>query len=513
MSETREIRTRFAPSPSGFLHVGGARTALFNYLFARSRRGKFIIRVEDTDRERSTAESERLILDSLNWLGIHPDEGPDEGGDFGPYRQSERLEIYARYTEKLLREDKAYPCFCTPEELESRLKRSEESGDSRIYDGACSALTPAQREKRIASGEKYCVRLRVDRGEIAYRDLIQEYMQFDGSLIGDFIIVKSDGYPSYNYAVVIDDHEMKISHVIRGVGHLSNTPKQIAVHRALDLPLPAYAHISEIVGTDKKKLSKRRGAASVLFFRDLGYLSEAFVNYMALLGWYPEDGQEFMPDGALAERFDLHRCSRSPAMFDFFLSEKGGEDFDPTTLTPGELAGLINGKSKLRWLNNKYIRHLPLEEVWEAGRPYIEKHDHLKSLYRDDPDRIRHTFDRLRVYLHSLQDVVPYMEAIFQDNPLLEDDAREHLQIEIAPAVIDSFRELLAEQKPETPDEYQSIIKDVGGRTGAKGKNLFMTIRCVTTGSMHGLELPSLFSLLGYEKVLERVAGIQSQIR
>lgn len=284
-----EVRTRFAPSPTGYLHIGGARTALFNYLYAKAKGGSFIIRIEDTDQERSTKESEKIILEALEWLGIKADEGPQEGGSYGPYRQSERLEIYKKYTQYLLERHLAYPCFCTDEELEAKQERSKKLGIPHVYDGKCRNLSAKEVEEKIQKGIPYAIRFKVEPKEIVVDDIVQGRVKFDSRLIGDFIIVKSDGFPSYNYAVVIDDYEMKITHVIRGVGHLSNTPRQILIHEALGLPLPKYAHISEIVGTDKKKLSKRRGATSVMFFKELGYLSEALVNYMALLGWYPED--------------------------------------------------------------------------------------------------------------------------------------------------------------------------------------------------------------------------------
>ncbi|MCB1323410.1 MAG: glutamate--tRNA ligase, partial [Leptospiraceae bacterium] len=333
-----KVRTRFAPSPTGYLHVGGARTALFNYLFAKSQGGTFIIRVEDTDIERNKAESEKMILESLQWLGMHADEGPAEGGSYGPYRQSERLDVYRKYVDRLLEKKLAYPCFCTSAELESKQEKSKKMGLPHVYDGKCRGLSDKEIADRKASGDEFAIRFKVDPGEVSVDDIVQGRVKFDSRLIGDFIIVKSNGFPSYNFAVVCDDHEMEITHVIRGVGHLSNTPRQILIHQALDLPLPAYAHISEIVGADRKKMSKRRGATSILFFRDLGYLSDAFTNYMALLGWYPEDGVEYMSRAELEAKFELERCSKSPSMFDFFKPLKEGEDdFDPAALSRTEL--------------------------------------------------------------------------------------------------------------------------------------------------------------------------------
>ena len=504
-----EVRTRFAPSPTGYLHVGGARTALFNYLYARACNGKMILRIEDTDQERSTPDSERMILESLTWLGIHSDEGPLEGGSCGPYRQSERLETYRKYTDRLVEEGKAYPCFCSDDELEVKQQQSRKLGVPHVYDGKCRNLSAEERQKRIESGEKYAIRFRTTAGEILVDDMVQGRVKFDARLIGDFIIVKSDGFPSYNYAVVIDDYEMKISHVIRGVGHLSNTPRQIMIHDALNLPLPSYAHISEIVGTDKKKLSKRKGATSILFFKELGYLSPAFVNYMALLGWYPEDGVEFMPDGKLEKKFDVARCSKSPAMFDFFLSDRAGsegEDFNPALLKPEEIKPYINGKTKLNWLNNKYIRYVDLEELWPQVLPFLESDEKLSALLKEDSDRVKLTFDTVRVYLNTLDDATAYMLEIFRDSVTpVDEETATWTATEEAKSLLKYFVEVLSESDPKEPEDYSGAMKEAGKRAGAKGKQLFMTIRVASTGQMHGLELPTLFSLLGKEVLIERI--------
>lgn len=499
-----EIRTRFAPSPSGYLHIGGARTALFNYLYAKAMKGSFVIRVEDTDQERSTPESEKIILDSLEWLGIKADEGVREGGPYAPYRQSERLDHYRPFTEKLLAAGNAYPCFCTDEELEAKQERSRKLGLPHVYDGKCRNLTAEEAKAKIDAGEPHAIRFKVEPNEIAVNDLVQGKVKFDARLIGDFVIVKSDGFPSYNYAVVIDDHEMKISHVIRGVGHLSNTPRQILIHEALGLPLPTYAHISEIVGTDRKKLSKRRGATSVLFFKELGYLSEGLVNYMALLGWYPEDAVEFMPDGELARKFDVARCSKSPAMFDFFQANDESE-FDPTKLSREELGKIINGKSKLNWLNQKYLRHYPTDQVWDLALPFLEKDARVAALIRSDEANVRRAFASVKEYIYTLEDAVPYLKEIFREKVEMDADAKAMAGTPEAKSVLEAFLALLDEKKPATPDEFGEAIKETGARSGQKGKGLFMPVRAAATGSLAGLELNVLFSLLGWQIVKERV--------
>ncbi len=508
---SQPIRTRFAPSPTGFLHVGGARTALFNYLYAKARGGQYVLRVEDTDQARSTRDSERMILESLHWLGIVPDEGPDEGGPYGPYRQSERLDIYRTYTKKLLDAGLAYPCFCTEEELEQMQESSKKLGIPNVYDGRYANLPKEEAEARIKAGDPYSIRLRVGAEEIVVNDLVQGKVKFDSRLIGDFIIVKSDGFPTYNYAVVIDDFEMKISHVIRGVGHLSNTPRQILIHKALGLPLPAYAHISEIVGTDKKKLSKRRGATSILFFRDLGYMSEAFNNYMALLGWYPEDGAEFMGPADLKRKFDVARCSKSPSMFDFFLTDSGAEkdEHRPEQMTLEDLKKAINKKTKLNWLNNKYIRAADVDAIWPQASHFIARDKDLAVALEKEPAKMRQIFEQVRNYLDTFDDAAPFYRELLKTKIQLEPgEAEEILKAPEAAAVISAFKAVLAETKPATPEQFSEAMKQTGARTGAKGKALFMTIRVAATGSTHGLELPNLFAILGVDQVLARISQL-----
>jgi len=515
-----EVRTRFAPSPTGYLHIGGARTALFNYLYAKAKGGSFIIRIEDTDQERSTKESEKIILEALEWLGIKADEGPQEGGSYGPYRQSERLEIYKKYTQYLLERHLAYPCFCTDEELEAKQERSKKLGIPHVYDGKCRNLSPKEVEEKIQKGIPYAIRFKVEPKEIVVDDIVQGRVKFDSRLIGDFIIVKSDGFPSYNYAVVIDDYEMKITHVIRGVGHLSNTPRQILIHEALGLPLPKYAHISEIVGTDKKKLSKRRGATSVMFFKELGYLSEALVNYMALLGWYPEDAVEFMPNGELLKKFDIERCSKSPAMFDFFLNEKETEqeDINVAELTIEEIKQMINPKTKLNWMNQKYIRYYPLEKVYELAKPFLLKDAEVQNLIQENEEKVKSIFASIRDYLTTLDDAIAYIKELSRDDVILTKEAKEEIQVieSQQPGIenlLNTFVELIQNETNLTEETYSNIIKEAGKRTNRKGRFLFMPIRIFTTGKAHGLELPRLFFLLGKERILKRIEHVKHIIK
>ena len=308
-----KYRVRFAPSPTGPLHIGGARSALFNYLLARKSGGQFVVRIEDTDLERSSKESEVNILESLKWLGLDADESVWDGGQFGPYRQTERLDIYKKYADQLLAEGKAYYCFCSEEEIEAERAAAMEKGDMPMYSGKCRHLTEEQKAAYIAEGRKPVIRLHVPHGDkLVVDDAVRGVVTFESDGVGDFVIVKSDGIPTYNFAVVVDDHLMEISHVIRAEEHLSNTPRQIAVHNALGWEVPKYAHISLILGEDRKKMSKRHGATSVTQYEKMGYLPEAVFNFLALLGWSPGGEDEIMTKEEIIEKFDLESVSKSP---------------------------------------------------------------------------------------------------------------------------------------------------------------------------------------------------------
>ena len=288
----KKVKVRFAPSPTGPFHIGGARSALFNWLYAHHMNGTFLVRIEDTDLKRSTKESEENIKDSLKWLGLNWDEGIDVGGDNGPYRQTERLDIYNAEVKKLIDEGKAYYCYCTEEELEESRKEQIAAGKTPVYDGHCEHLTQEQIDQYKAEGRKPVVRLKVRKdGVFAFDDMVRGHVEFQASGIGDFIIVKSDGIPVYNFAVVIDDAKMGITHVIRAEEHLSNTPRQLAIYEALGYEVPKFGHISLILGADHKKMSKRHGATSVTEYRNMGYLPQAMFNYLALLGWAPQGEQ------------------------------------------------------------------------------------------------------------------------------------------------------------------------------------------------------------------------------
>ena len=314
-----DVRVRFAPSPTGKLHIGGARTAIYNWAFARANGGTFILRIDDTDPTRSTDENTQIILRAMRWLGLDWDEGPEVGGDFGPYAQTERLDLYKQAAQKLWDEGKAYPCFCTKEQLDADRKAAQERKDPfQGYQRRCRDLDPEEARRRIEAGESYVLRIKVpeDRGDVVIHDAVHGEVTFDAKELDDFVIFRSDGTPTYNFATVVDDAMMKITHVIRGDDHLSNTPRQVMVYEALGAPVPTFAHISMILGADGKKLSKRHGATSVEEYRDAGYLSDAFVNYLALLGWSLDGETTIIPRDVLASKFSLDRISKNPATFD-----------------------------------------------------------------------------------------------------------------------------------------------------------------------------------------------------
>ncbi|NMF25419.1 glutamate--tRNA ligase [Olsenella umbonata] len=345
-TEARPVRVRFAPSPTGKLHVGGARTAIYNWAFARANHGTFILRIDDTDPTRSTEENTQIILRAMKWLGLDWDEGPEVGGDFGPYWQTERLDIYRKAAERLVADGKAYYCFCTPEKLAADKKAAQERHDPfQGYQRTCRDIDPAEAQRRVDAGEPHTIRIKVplDRGDVVVHDAVHGDVTFEANTLDDFIIFRSDGTPTYNFATVVDDSMMGITHVIRGDDHLSNTPRQIMVYEALGAPTPTFAHISMILGPDGKKLSKRHGATSVEEYRDAGYDSDAFVNYLALLGWALDGDTTIVPRDVLAKSFSLDHVSKNPATFDLkkldwingqYLQAMTDQEFARTQLVP-----------------------------------------------------------------------------------------------------------------------------------------------------------------------------------
>lgn len=476
-----EVRVRFAPSPTGPFHIGGARSALFNWLFARKMGGKLILRIEDTDLERSSRESEENIKAALKWLGMDWDEGIDVGGENGPYRQTERLDIYKKYTEKLIAEGKAYYCYCTDEELEEERQALIKEGKMPRYMGKCRNLTPEQIAAYEAEGRKPTVRFRVPADQqILVRDMVRGDVVFDSNNIGDFVIVKSDGIPTYNYAVVIDDALMHITHVIRAEEHLSNTPRQCLVYDALGFEKPVFGHISLILGKDHTKMSKRHGATSVDQYRQLGYLPEGIVNFLALLGWAPNSEQEIFSIDELIKEFSMERVAKNPAVFDI---------------------------DKLNWINQHYMRQLDDEAFFAAAKPHMiaagymtgeetgEKLAWLKKVVATSKDHV------------SFAAQIPAsVEMYFNDEFGFEnDEAAAVLQAETVPTVIGMLLEELPKLEVLDGAAVKALFKTIQKTTKLKGKDVFMPIRVALTGNQHGPELAEMVPLLGIERTEKRI--------
>ncbi len=469
-------RMRFAPSPTGELHVGNARTALFNWLFARQNGGDFILRIEDTDQERATKQFEKNLLDDLNWLGIYWDEGPGKEGLFGPYHQTERLHIYNAYLERLLSSGKAYPCYCLEEELEAERAGLVAKRMMPRYMGNCRHLSPEDRGRFEQQGRRPAYRFAVERGSIEFDDMIRGAMRFDGAAIGDFIIVRSNGLPAYNFAAVIDDHLMKISHVIRGEDHLSNTAAQALIYRALGFTLPVFAHHSLILGKDRTKLSKRHGAVSVREFRNRGIIPEVLLNYLALLGNSFGEGKEVCSVDEIINLFSLENTGKSGAIFD---------------------------EGKLKWLNGIYIKNCPLSKLAALAAPFLLEADYDESAH--ESGWLEKVLSVVRGNLNTLSEIKDYLPVFDDEKYKLSADASRLLKQDNALKAVKLFEEaLLSEGLPED-GFYERAIKKVRSRSGIKGRDLFLPIRCAITGLTWGPELDRIVAALGRESVLKRL--------
>ncbi len=467
-----KIRVRFAPSPTGFLHVGNARTALFNWLFARQKNGVFVLRIEDTDAKRSTREYERALISDLGWLGIDWDEGPDCGGAYGPYRQSERLDIYHHYTRRLLEEEKAYYCFCSPEELEKKREKALAEGGMPVYSGKCRCLTREEARKKLKAQGEAAVRLKTPRkGKIGFSDIVRGELSFDLGLVGDPILVRVSGLPAYNYAVVMDDHLMQISHVIRGEDHIANTVRQLLVFKALGFSPPLFAHLPMVMGKDRMRLSKRHGATSVDQFSRDGILSSALFNYLALLGWAPPEGKEILERNALTRYFDLRKVGCSAAIFDY---------------------------EKLHWLNRQHIRLLTPRQKAEQAAVYLKEAGILPKTMTDKHWR---WLEQAVEYLIERADKFAEIPQIFSwalDFSLddLGDEEKGILEAECAAKVIRGFSEKFSRVKKLDYSVFAELAKEVSAETGCKGRDLYHPFRVALTAHASGLDLDKIIPLI-----------------
>jgi len=442
-----KVRVRYAPSPTGQLHIGNARSALFNYLYARHFGGDFIVRIEDTDVLRNVPGGEESQLSNLKWLGLDWDESPDKGGKFGPYRQLERLNIYQEYAEKLLEMGYAY------------------------------------KEYRENS-KKYAIRFKVPSDvELTFKDLVRGELKFHSKDVEDWIMVKDNGIPTYNFAVVIDDHLMKITHVLRGEEHITNTPKQILVYRAFNWRVPEFGHMTIIVNEQKKKLSKRdkNVIQFIKEYQDMGYLPEAMFNFISLLGWSPQGNEEILTQEQIIEQFDPSRLSKAPAMFD---------------------------KNKLAYINSRYIKKLSVDDLAQMCRPYLEK----AGIVVPTEDWLKILVGLLQDRMSYLGEIVELHNAFFHDEFKIKEEAFQFLVENESARLLEVFKDHLA-LSDFTPEEIEPLIKQTGLDTQTKGKPLFMGLRIATTGDMHGPSLPVSLALLGKERVIQRLNQTINQLR
>ncbi len=482
------VRVRFAPSPTGYVHVGNARTALFNWLFARHRGGKFVLRIEDTDIERSKEEYEKQLLEDLRWFGLDWDEGPDIGGPFGPYRQSERKEIYRQHAMQLIDAGHAYFCFCSAAQLEEERKAALKAGLQPRYSGRCRTRPREESAGKLAAGEPAAIRLKITEGSFNWNDLVHGPTSFSSEVIGDWILIRSDGNPAYNYAVVIDDHLMEITHVIRGDDHISNTPRQLALYSALGWEPPQFAHLSTILGPDRARLSKRHGATSLQNFRDVGILPEALRNYLALLGWSPADGvTELMSREQLIAQFSLDHIIKAPAVFD---------------------------EQKLFWMNRHYMKESSPHRLAELSVPFLAEAGYLPGPVDEATLAwLERALDAALKNLDHLSQLPAALKLMFEYDAavVLSDKETRHVVEETgARDVLKAFVPKMLALDEISYEQFREVAKAVQKETGKKGKDLFHPIRVALTGAVSGPELEKLIPLFEEGAKLPLVRHVKS---
>src|SRR5688572_14691490 len=479
------MRVRFAPSPTGQLHVGNARTALFNWLLARGQGATFILRIEDTDVERSTKESERAILEDLRWMGLEWSEGVEAGGEHGPYRQSERLHIYRAHAVELMSRGHAYQCFCSADQLEADRQAALAEGRPPKYVGRCRGISRDQARRRIEDGEKAVIRFRVPESrDVVFDDIVRGEVRISTDVIGDPVLVRSDGVPAYNYAVVIDDALMEITHVIRGEDHISNTPRQVLLYEAFGWRPPKFAHVSLVMGPDHTPLSKRHGATSVAEFRARGYLPEALTNYLALIGWSPGEGQERLPLEELAARFRLEDVGHSAGVFDV---------------------------EKLSWVNRHYLKLADPARLATLAAPYIQREAWLSDPTPAALDFLAAVVPLAAGSVDRLEEVAVRLRFLFDYSAerALQDPAIR-TEAEAARPVIAALEEELAGGGPLLDrDAFRAVAARVRERTGQKGKALFHPIRLALTGEPEGMELDLAIPAIDRGAALDEHSGFR----
>ncbi|MDT2865876.1 glutamate--tRNA ligase [Vagococcus carniphilus] len=481
---TKKVRVRYAPSPTGHLHIGNARTALFNYLYARHHDGDFIIRIEDTDQKRNIEDGEKSQLENLEWLNIDWDESPAKPGQYGPYRQSERKDIYLPLVDQLLASNLAYKCYCTEEELEEEREAQRARGEIPRYNGKCANLSAQEQAQKEAKGITPVVRFRVPKNKsYSFEDMVKGNITFESDSVGgDFVILKRDGMPTYNFAVAVDDYMMKISHVLRGDDHIANTPKQLMIYEAFGWEAPEFGHMTLIINSETgKKLSKRDETILQFIeqYRDLGYQPEAMFNFISLLGWSPVGEDEIFSQEEFIKIFDADRLGKSPAAFD---------------------------NKKLEWISNQYMKQIERKEMAQLALPYLQEAKLVEENLTDE--KLAWVEELVSLYQPQMSyaaEIVELSNLFFNDTLSLNEEAKEVLAGETVPQVLEAFSKQIADLEEFDVSSIKASIKAVQKETGVKGKNLFMPIRVAVSGQMHGPELAETIMLLGKEKVLDHI--------
>jgi len=476
-----EVRVRFAPSPTGYLHIGGARTALYNWIFAKQNNGKFILRIEDTDVQRSSDEFTNNILESLKWLGLNWDEGPDIGGDFGPYKQSQRLNIYKDLAYKLLNEGKAYRCFCSPEEIAQKRDEAIKKKIPFKYDGKCRNLTEEQINSFLKDGKAFAIRIKNDLDEeIIFNDIVRGEIKFHSKNFDDFIILRSDGFPVYNFSVVVDDALMKINYIIRGDDHISNTPKQIILYKILGFKIPNFAHLPMILGEDKTRLSKRHGATAVEQFRELGFLPDAMVNYLVRLGWGLDDTKEIFTREEIIKSFSLKDVNKSAAVFSYH---------------------------KLEWINSLYIKELPLDKKAEMVIPFLIKDNLITKDFADKNfDLIKEIVNIVGPRLKTLKDISFYADFFFIDkinfsNEVIENFLKKYDASGVYQKIIENLKLCSDWKKDIIIEKLEESLKNFD----LNRKAYYQLIRVALTGKTISPDLIDIMLILGKERTIEKL--------
>lgn len=466
------VRTRFAPSPTGELHLGNARTAVLNWLFARHAGGSFVLRLEDTDPGRAVAGAERAILEGLDWLGLERDEDPVVGGRYGPYRQSERLGLYRERAERLLDAGAAFRCYCLPAELAERRRARVEAGGTAAYDGRCRDLPATKEEELRRAGRRPAVRFRIEPGTVRYRDRLRGALSVDGADLGDTVILRSDGRPTYNFAVVVDDLLMEITHVIRGSGHLSNTPKQVLLYQALGGEPPEFVHVPTVLAPGGEKMSKRAGAPGLSRYQKEGFHPDAVVNYLSLLSWAPPEGREVLAREELVEEIDLDRLGTSEPILD---------------------------RDKMRWLSGQHIRREPPDALARLLEPWVDR----RRLGLSERD-LRALAEIVRRRIHLFADAASEAERIYAPvEP--EGPAAAALAGGDARRVLEATATAWAGIREWRPEPLAEALTDAGDRLGVRGRALYAPVRAALTGELEGPEVPDVAYALGRDRALGRL--------